>query len=117
MVKLKNLLSSRIENYDNVWKEIIRMSPTTKKSIPGVFVRWGNSPRFGKQGTIIKGEIPQKFMRYLSMHFKHAKEDHHEDMIFLFSWNEWAEGGYLEPDGENGYACLEVVREALKDNY
>ena len=34
-------------------------------------------------------------------------------MIFIFAWNEWAEGGYLEPDELNGYQNLEAVRDAL----
>lgn len=36
-------------------------------------------------------------------------------MIFMYAWNEWAEGGYLEPDEENGYGYLEAVYEALKN--
>ena len=34
-------------------------------------------------------------------------------MIFLFAWNEWGEGGYLEPDEVEEYKRLEAVREAL----
>lgn len=107
---------AKTENYDDVWNQIIQMSPTCSKSIPGAFVRWDNTPRFGKKGTIIKGETPEKFKNYLTKQIKHAKEDYHEDMIFLFAWNEWAEGGYLEPDEENKYEYLEAVRDALIEN-
>ena len=31
-------------------------------------------------------------------------------------WNEWGEGGYLEPDELNKYGYLEAVREALIEN-
>ena len=37
-------------------------------------------------------------------------------MMFIFAWNEWGEGGYLEPDEENKYGYLEAVRDALKEN-
>ena len=40
------------------------------------------------------------------------KESFHK-IIFAKSWNEWAEGAYLEPDEKFGYQYLEAVRDAL----
>ena len=36
-------------------------------------------------------------------------------MIFLFAWNEWAEGGYMEPDQKWGYGALENLKRALSE--
>ena len=38
------------------------------------------------------------------------------DMMFMYAWNEWAEGGYLEPDERSGYKNLEAIKTALEKN-
>lgn len=106
----------RFFDYDDVWKQIIKMKPISKKSLPGAFVRWDNSPRYGERATIIKGESPEKFGKYMSQQIRHAKEEYNTDFMFMYAWNEWAEGGYLEPDEEHGYEYLEAVRSALIEN-
>jgi hypothetical protein len=36
-------------------------------------------------------------------------------IVFIKSWNEWAEGNHLEPDQEHGSGYLDVCREVLGD--
>ncbi len=103
-------------NYDDVWKYILNMKPSSAKNVPGAFVDWDNTPRRKKNGYVADGASPEKFKKYLSLQIKNARETYKKDMIFVFSWNEWAEGGYLEPDTRNGYGYLEAIYSALKEN-
>ena len=37
-------------------------------------------------------------------------------IVFVKSWNEWAEGNHLEPDLRYGKGYLEVIRQELEAN-
>ena len=104
--------SLHLENYDELCNEIIKRKPDSEKAIPGMFVGWDNTPRKGKSGTVCLDSSPEKFEKYLRLQIRNAKENYHKDMLFIFAWNEWAEGGYLEPDEKNGYKYLEAIRNA-----
>ena len=105
----------QFQNYDEVWNGIVNLNPISKRSIPGAFVRWDNSPRFHERATIIKGETPEKFYKYMKRQILHAKNEYKVDKIFMYAWNEWAEGGYLEPDEEYGYDYLKAIKRALDE--
>lgn len=103
-----------VRDYDEVWQEVLSYQPVSEKSIPGAFVDWDNTPRKGNFGTYINNVTPEKFERYFEAQLERAKSVYHKDMMFVFSWNEWAEGGYLEPDTKNGYGYLEAIKRALE---
>lgn len=106
----------QLPNYVQTWEKIIKRKPTSEKDIPGAFVDWDNTPRRGENGKVYVGANPTTFKEYLSKQIKHAKKDYHKDMIFMYAWNEWAEGGYLEPDTRFNYGYLEAIKEALEEN-
>lgn len=100
-------------DYDDTWKRILHIKPRDNKMLPGAFVDWDNTPRYKKHASVETGYTREKFQKYLSLQIRHAKEVYHKDMLFLFAWNEWGEGGYLEPDEKEKFGRLEAVREAL----
>lgn len=102
--------------YDDTWRRILRMCPKDDKMIPGAFVDWDNTPRYQKKASLCTGFTIDKFEKYLAMQIKRAKEVYHKDMLFMFAWNEWGEGGYLEPDMRYGYGRLEALEKALMKN-
>lgn len=103
-----------IYDYDDIWDLILNTPPIAKNSIPCGFINWDNTPRRGKNGSVVYGMTPEKFRVYFSKLIMRTKQVYNQDLIFLFAWNEWAEGGYMEPDEENGYRSLEAVYEALR---
>lgn len=100
-------------DYDLVWKAILRRTDSDGKSIPGAFVDWDNTPRKKNKGSVMIGFTPEKFEAYLAEQILNAKKNYHSDMIFLFAWNEWTEGGFLEPDESDGFSRLEAIKNAL----
>ena len=108
--KIKKLI---IKDYDKIWKDILSHVPIDDKVVPGAFVGWDNTPRYKKNGKVIVGGNPTKFYQYFRHLIKKTKEQYNKDMIFVFAWNEWTEGGYLEPDKEFKYGFLEAIKKAL----
>lgn len=105
-----------ITDYDETWKKILQLIPQDEHTIPSAFVDWDNTPRRQTAGSLYTGASPQKFKAYFRKLVKRTKEVYCQDKIFVFAWNEWAEGGYLEPDEKNGYGYLEAIRDVLNEN-
>lgn len=103
-------------SYDVAWRDIVTRAPYSEKSVPCAFVNWDNSPRYHERAQVYIGATPEKFKKYFSILLKRTKDVYKRDFMFLFAWNEWGEGGYLEPDEENKYGYLEAVRDALREN-
>lgn len=102
-------------DYDEIWNCILNMDPTRKKSFPGAFVDWDNTPRRGERGSLYDGVTVDKFHTYFNKQVERARNIYKTDYMFIFAWNEWAEGGYLEPDESRGYGFLEAIYDSLSD--
>ena len=101
-------------DYDEAWKSVLEFQPLNQKSVPGAFVDWDNTPRKGRFGVAFTGASPAKFKKYFLKQIQRAESTYDKDMIFLFAWNEWSEGGYLEPDCKYGYEYLEAVKDIME---
>jgi lipopolysaccharide biosynthesis protein len=83
--------------------------------LPAVLSNWDNTPRFGSRGFVLTGATPEAFRTNLHGAI-HAVRDlpAEQRIVFLKSWNEWAEGNYVEPDRRHGTAYLREVAAALR---
>ena len=83
-------------------------------SYPCVIPNWDNSPRLGPRAVILQGSTPDLFREHLHQTLDRVAPRHFEDsIVFVKSWNEWAEGNYLEPDTQYGHRYLDVLREEV----
>lgn len=78
-------------------------------------VDWDNTARKGKRGWFMKKSSPLIFKRYIQKIYSLTCKENKE-FIFIFAWNEWGEGAYLEPDTRNKYGYLEAVKKVVEDN-
>lgn len=102
--------------YDDKWKQVLAIHPQNDICIPGAFVDWDNTPRKGERGDVYVGASPEKFKHYFDLQVKHVKREYKTDWLVMFAWNEWAEGGILEPTERYGTGYLEAIRDVLLEN-
>jgi len=85
-------------------------------TLPTVIPNWDNTARIGRRGLALTNATPDSFGKHLrrSIHFESAGGNS-ERIFFIKSWNEWAEGNYLEPDLRWGRDWLQALRAFLSE--
>lgn len=82
-----------------------------EKQIPCVFPNWDNTARSGNKAMIFKNANPEAWKIHLENSVNELlKYPSRPQILVIKSWNEWAEGNYLEPDRKYGYQWLQVVK-------
>jgi len=66
--------------------------------------------------VVFHGATPARFRGQVrkAVELLAARPDEHR-ILFVKSWNEWAEGNHLEPDRVHGRAWLEALRDGIAD--
>ena len=82
---------------------------------PCVYPNWDNTPRSKRAGLVLRGSKPEVFRPHVQAAIQRIAHLPPENrLLFVKSWNEWAEGNYLEPDEEHGHGFLRVLDEELR---
>ncbi|MCL2879381.1 MAG: glycoside hydrolase family 99-like domain-containing protein [Treponema sp.] len=103
-----------LEDVKKVWDKFASYGITY---IPHISVGWDNNARFYKYNDdIITGNTPEKIEEAFRA-VKNFLDAHQEipQLVTVNSWNEWTEGGYLQPDTIYGYKYLEAIRRVFTD--
>ena len=99
-----------------------------KEYYPNVSMGWDSSGRFNPEEeyhadpnggyfcTIMSDNTPDEFEIGLrrARDFLAAGSNKHK-IVTLYAWNEWTEGGYLEPEKKYGYGYLDAIKKVFRD--
>lgn len=83
---------------------------------PTLLPNWDRSARSGRKARIYTNSTPEVFGDQIKtvLDLIKDKEDEHK-VTFLMSWNEWAEGNYVEPDLKYGHGFLDAIKESISE--
>jgi hypothetical protein len=100
--------------YKYIIKYLFTEYDKLENGYPSIIPNWDRSPRGGRRAAIYTGSTPELFKKHVedALNIISQKEDEHK-IIFLRSWNEWAEGNYVEPDLKFGHGYLDTLRETI----
>lgn len=117
---IKNLKSiifnqpKNLHDYNDVITHYFTEVDKKECVIPQIVPNWDHSPRGGYKTIIIKNSNPKLFAAHAQEAFELIKEKQSEHQIILLkSWNEWAEGNYMEPDLKYGKGYIEALRKVV----
>jgi len=81
---------------------------------PTIIPNWDTSPRKSYGAKIYTNSTPELFEKHVCKIVDIIKNKSDKDkVIFLKSWNEWAEGNYMEPDLKYGKGYVEALSRVL----
>lgn len=106
-----------IYSHEDLIPELVPDRVIDEKNFPCLIPNWDNTPRSGSDGLVLHGSTPELFGLQVQKAIKAMhKVPMERRLIFVKSWNEWAEGNHLEPDLKFGKRYLEVLKHELENN-
>ncbi|PSF39562.1 lipopolysaccharide biosynthesis protein [Aphanothece hegewaldii CCALA 016] len=106
----------KLYSYEKAIQDAFIKNDFTFDNYPCVFPNWDNTPRSGLNGRVFVGSTPDLFKIHLRTALEQVTNRYSESekrIIIIKSWNEWAEGNYLEPDLKFGKAYLEAIKQEI----
>lgn len=105
--------SLRVIDYERAVENLVPdMNSFKFEAYPCAVSNWDNTPRSGARGLVLTNSTPESFRGHLrkAIAAVQGRAPEHK-LVFLKSWNEWAEGNFVEPDVLYGKQYLNVIRD------
>ena len=101
-------------NYAKVMPNYYAKEDSWENIFPTIMPQWDRSARSGAKDGIYINATPDNFRKHIEQALKliSNKTDEHK-VLFLRSWNEWAEGNYVEPDTRYGHGFLDALKQTI----
>ena len=100
-------------SYADIWSELVH-TVDSGHNYPCLIPNWDNTPRSGANGLVLQDSTPELFARQVEKAISAVRNKAVDyRIVFVKSWNEWAEGNHLEPDLRFGRGYLKVLKKAL----
>lgn len=81
---------------------------------PSIIPGWDHTPRSGREGLVVSHSTPKLFEKHVKKAVDMVlQKDYQHRIIIIKSWNEWAEGNYMEPDLYWGDQYLEALKRQI----
>lgn len=115
-IQRKYLGRPTIFDYSKACKHMIIDDCKNKGVIPTIAPNWDHSPRSGRNAIILQNSNPGAFQKLAEYAIDIVSTKPVEEQIIMVrSWNEWAEGNYMEPDEQFGLGNIEALRNAIEN--
>jgi hypothetical protein len=103
---------NRVYDYEEIRSLLVCTDKFTLPNHPMAIPNWDTTARYDRNAVILHRSSPEAFRHHLREVLNQVQGQPAEQRIlFVKSWNEWAEGNYLEPDRRFGLQYLKVLKE------
>lgn len=94
---------------DSIW---IEKYDRNENVIPSIIPNWDHTPRSGSRGNVFINTSPQNFEKLCKNVLSKVCQKSNK-LVMLKSWNEWAEGNYMEPDLKYGKGFINALHKVI----
>ena len=108
---------THVYEYKEAMKWFVKDENSKSMIYPMVIPNWDNTARSGVNGFVLHNSTPDLFKQVMQKAINKVRDlPADKRIVFIKSWNEWAEGNYIEPDRKYGRKYLEVIKELIANN-